>query len=269
MRIINPYSHIPYLHTRFMRMLATGTFAKSAWRQIGANIDSLFDDDDEEWTRRSLMSSRHPATSLFLWLHAGGRLDIEWLRADDGRFYDDKGNVIAESVELQISPVEHLAAYGLWLIEEDADSCGPSTEEDWDEQRINPNGWTEAQVLHHKAECLLVAYQALHSAQRILDEMPISPEEANVISNFDFSAIGKSGADKRHAPMRALRAYAVELYRPEDWSSANEAAHALMGRIMDHGRTINAKLQPANAQRTIAEWFRKKRSSGYADTSSG
>lgn len=259
MRRINPYSHITYMHTRLMEMLPTGRFARAAWRQIGEHIDTLFEDDDvEDWRRRSLMSSRYPASSLFLWLRAGGKVDTEWLRADDGNFYDDKLNLIPDSVEKIISPTEHLAAFGLWLIEVDSKCCGPSSEEDWNEQRINLQGWTEAQVLHHSAECLLAAYQALHCAQRLTDETPMTAEEEEAIATFDFSAIGKDGAAKRHAPMKALKAYALGLYTPENWGSANEAAHVFKDQIMAHGRTISAHLKPSNAQRTIAEWLREK-----------
>jgi hypothetical protein len=74
---------------------------------------------------------------------------------------------------------------------------------------------------------------------------------------FDFSALGAKGAAKRHAPMKQLEAYAVSLYDPNEWKSANQAAHALQVKIMEYGRLINAPLTPSNAQRTIAEWFRK------------
>jgi hypothetical protein len=68
---------------------------------------------------------------------------------------------------------------------------------------------------------------------------------------------GKKGIEIRHAPMRQLRAWAIEKYLAGNWTSANEAACALTNEILDHGRTINAALKPSNAQRTIAEWFRK------------
>jgi hypothetical protein len=71
------------------------------------------------------------------------------------------------------------------------------------------------------------------------------------------SEIGKSGASKRHGPMAALRSWAIDRYREGKWASANQAAFDLMESVIAHGRTINANLSPANAQRTIAEWFRK------------
>lgn len=73
--------------------------------------------------------------------------------------------------------------------------------------------------------------------------------------------MGKKGAAKRHAPMRELEQYAGELYREREWKSANQAAHQLKEKIMAHGRSISAPLSEQNAQRTIADWFRKCRSS--------
>lgn len=71
------------------------------------------------------------------------------------------------------------------------------------------------------------------------------------------SAIGKAGAEKRHAPNAALREWAIERYREGVWKSANQAAHALKEAVIEHGRTIGAVLSEENAQRTIAEWIRK------------
>jgi hypothetical protein len=72
-----------------------------------------------------------------------------------------------------------------------------------------------------------------------------------------FSSLGRDGAQKRHAPMAALRSWAIEGYKAGEWKSANQAAHALKDSVIRHGRTIGAHLSEENAQRTIAEWFRK------------
>lgn len=71
------------------------------------------------------------------------------------------------------------------------------------------------------------------------------------------SEIGKKGAANRHAPVRELRAWAVKKYKEKVWRSANAAAHALKESVMAHGRDIGAVLSEENAQRTIADWFRK------------
>lgn len=71
------------------------------------------------------------------------------------------------------------------------------------------------------------------------------------------SALGKNGAIKKHASMKELREYAIELYKAGKWPSANQAAHMLKDKVIAHGKTIEAYLSPANAQRTISEWIRK------------
>lgn len=80
---------------------------------------------------------------------------------------------------------------------------------------------------------------------------------AEKAAQLDFSAIGKAGAIKRHAPMVALREWAVDLYRSGNWKSANEAAFTLKSQVVAHGRTIGANLTEQNAQKTIARWFSK------------
>ena len=72
-----------------------------------------------------------------------------------------------------------------------------------------------------------------------------------------FSSIGKIGSQKRHAPMNKLEQWAVEKYRAGKYASANDAAYQLTAQVIEHGKKIGAHLKPSNAQRTIAEWFRK------------
>lgn len=72
-----------------------------------------------------------------------------------------------------------------------------------------------------------------------------------------FSHLGRKGALVRHTPMRNLRDWTIAQYNSGSFKSANAAAHALAGRVVAYGRTINANLSEENAQRTIAEWIRK------------
>lgn len=80
---------------------------------------------------------------------------------------------------------------------------------------------------------------------------------ARLMRNLELSALGRAGGKKRHAPMAELRSWAIEKYKAGEWQSANQAAHALVDSVIKHGRSINAHLTAQNAQRTIAEWFRK------------
>ena len=49
-------------------------------------------------------------------------------------------------------------------------------------------------------------------------------EKAEILRAL-FSALGKSGVAKRHAPMAELRAWAVSQYQTGKWASANQAAY--------------------------------------------
>lgn len=69
---------------------------------------------------------------------------------------------------------------------------------------------------------------------------------------------GKAGAAKKFAPFRELEKWTREKYQSGTWPSANKAAHALKEEVIAHGRAIGAVLSNENAQRTIAEWLRKK-----------
>lgn len=71
-----------------------------------------------------------------------------------------------------------------------------------------------------------------------------------------FSAMGKKGADVRHAPIAALKEWVISRYLEGSYPSANKAASALKESAISHGRTIGAVLSEENAQRTLAEWIR-------------
>jgi hypothetical protein len=237
-----------------MNLFQRDSFAHRLRKSIGAEIDSIFENSDFE---DDSYASFFPVRALFEWITKNGGFTAEHLEDEDGRFFDDLGELVPSTMIRSISGVEQMAAFGLWFVDCEMGLPGPFTEDDYDENRINPHGWREADVVNHKAECLLNAYQALSYAERLGRGVKLSADEVASVAKFDFSALGKDGANKRHAPMRALRAWALEQYRAGSWVSANQAAHELMGRVMEHGRTINATLQPSNAQRTIAAWINK------------
>lgn len=248
---INEYSHRPFLSRELKQLLPDGTFASRLWRAIGAELHYRL----VEWEPQNEVeySSLFPVESLFLWVTKDGGLDPEWLASENGSYLDDDGEVIPSTLTPSYSAVEQLAAYGLWLISEnEMDCCGLVSE-----QGANENGFNRDEVIEHRAACMLLAYQALSYAQRIMLGTKLSPEENEKAEQFNFSKMGKAGAAKRHAPMAALRSWAIEKYRAGKWPSANQAANDLQGCVIDHGRTIGANLSKANAQRTIAEWFRK------------
>lgn len=258
MLFINQYSHIPFLTHELKQLLPDGSFASRLREAIGNELHyRLVEWPDESETE---YSSLFPVDALFAWATKDGGLDPEWLESEDGSYLDDDGEVIPLSVKPSYSAVEQLAAYGLWLLDEQMESLGPTLDNDTEIGPLpehNCQGWKRDAVVEHRAACMLLAYQALAYCQRILSGTQLTAEEKERVEKFSFSAMGKAGAKKRHAPMAALRSWAIERYQLGEWQSANQAAHSLKKLIIEHGRTINAHLSEENAQRTIAEWFRK------------
>lgn len=258
MIFINQYSHVPFLTDELKKLLPDGSFSSRLRRAIGNELHyRLVDWPDESETE---YSSLFPVDALFAWATKDGGLDPEWLASDDGSYLDDGGEVLPSSVKPHYSAVEQLAAYGLWLLDEEMGSHGPIPENDTDIgscSAYNSHGWKRDEVIEHRAACMLLAYQSLLYCHRILSGTRLTADEEARAETFNFSAMGKAGAKKRHAPMASLRAWAIERYQASEWKSANQAAHSLKESIIAHGRTINAHLSDENAQRTIAEWFRK------------
>lgn len=254
MRVINHYSHISFVHTRLTNIAHKDSFIHKIKKTVGNYIGSSFEAsiyENHDYPEPS------PVRALFDWIVYSGGVTLSDLQEEDGDLIDDSGNAIHKQDQRSISGVEQMAAFGLWFIDCELGIMGPAAEEDYDENRISPYGWTEASVIDHRAECLLNSYQALFYAERLIGNVNLSEEETKRIATFDFSKLGKKGADKRHAPMRALQEWTLERYRAGSWPSANQAAHELMISVMEHGRTINAVLLPSNAQRTIAAWINK------------
>lgn len=261
---IKHYFHVSFLTRELEQLLPDGSFASRLWRTIGKELDyrlsGAMSEDFGEPSDDTEYSSAFPVDALFVWATRDGGLDPEWLASEDDSYLDDDGEVIPPSVEPRLSAVEQLASYGLWLLEEQMESLGPIPQNDADIGPLpehNRQGWKRHEVVEHRAACMLLAYQSLLYCQRILSGTRLTVEEEERAGKLNFSALGKAGAQKRHAPMAILRSWAIERYQAGEWKSANQAAHSLKESVIRHGRTINAPLTEENAQRTIADWFRK------------
>lgn len=257
MLFIDHHLHIQFVASELRQLLPEGSFASRLKQTIGHALHyRLVDWPVESETE---LSRIFPVDALFAWVTTNGGLNPESLVSDDGRYLDDKGEEIPRTLRPDYSAVEQMAVYGLWFLDEEMESLGPMPETDTDGPipEYNGNGWTLVEVLEHRSACLLFAYQALSYCRRILGGTQLTLNEEARAEKFSFSAMGRLGAKKRHAPMAELKSWAIQKYREKKWKSANQAAHALKSLIMDHGRTIDANLSEENAQRTIADWFRK------------
>lgn len=252
MRHINKYSHIPFLYTKLREFVDQDPISKRIWKRIGSHIGSVFDiSDDGDSDYRYF----YPARSLFEWISKDGGLTFDDLADEQLEIYDDAGDLVEVSRSDSVPALSQMAAFGLWFLGEEMNTLGPSNEEDYDKNRINPHGFTELTVVDHKAECLLNAYQALAYTERLQRKIILTAEEESRLLIVDFSKLGKKGADIKNAPMKALEKWAVSLYEKGKWASANQAAFELRDQVVAHGRIINAVLKPSNAQKTIAKWI--------------
>jgi hypothetical protein len=251
-------SHAMFLQEKLLTYLPEDSFASRIKNRISTEINLIFSDAEPKTVYSLRVHELFPVHLLFEWIIQDEGITIEELADEDGQLFDDSGSLVPDTVICPISGAEQMAAFGLWLIGPALDIAGPSADEDYDEHGLNPEGWYKENVRDHEAQCLLNAYQALWYAERLSHTVQLSETEKARVEQFDFSTLGKKGASVRLRPMVELRDHALSLYDPQKWKSANQAAHQMWPQIVAHGRTINAKLEPSNAQRTIAEWFRKK-----------
>lgn len=244
--IVNTDLHTKFLHAALMQLLPIESAALRLHTYIGSDLSALLDEYD------------NPVEVLFLWLaEKFGPLAKFVTDDEDYCNFAIPESILLFCIEIEsISASEQLAAYGIWLISENnMESYGPL--KDCDDRGYNFQGNSKEDIISHRAESMLLAYQALSYAERMIMGGKLSDEEKKKSKEYDFSAIGAAGAAKRHAPTNTLKAWALDLYRAGKWLSANQAAYELKDRIIEHGRTIGVNFQSKNAQRTIAEWFRK------------
>ena len=262
MKHIHYTSHLYYLHKAFEQLLPPDSFAFRLWRTIGREwhlrlverpLDRLVErpHEDELWED----AARFPLLHQACWLSSNNGLIPECFANEDGMYFDDDGEVIPLSLKPSCSDVEQFAAYGQWLISEKMTSYGPRAKRVYYDDGEFMKDLNLDEVTAHRSPYLLLAYQALSFAQRAQLGIKLTEEEARLTANFDFSAIGKRGAEKRHAPMRNLRTWTIEQFRAGSWPSVNQASHDLKDKVIAYGRTINAELGAQNAQRTIAVWI--------------
>jgi len=254
MKHIHHSSHTYYLNQEFKQLLPVNSFAFRLWRTIGREWHfRLVELPLEDELGGEL--ARVPLLRQAAWLSRNNGSIPECFANEDGTYFDDDGEMIPLSLKPSCSDVEQFAAFGQWLMSEKMNSYGPPAERKFDDEGRNVSKWTKEDVAAHRSSYLLLAYQALSYAQRAMLGIKLTEEEAKLAGKLDFSAIGKRGADHRHAPTRALRTWTIAQYRAGNWRSANQAAHDLKDKVMAHGRTINAELAAQSAQRTIAAWI--------------
>lgn len=253
-----PFEHKVSAAAELIGFIKADRFATHLIKQIGQELHHRL----VEWPVESEVeySRDHPVSALFVWLDRDGiGLDPEWLKREDGTYADDQGKPIPSTVKPQYTPAEQMAAYGLWLVYEHAYQWGKSQyfePAEWD-KHLEQYGVTAAEAAEHVYACLLFGYQAALYAYRLERGQSPTELESEPFARVNFAMLGAKGGRAKAEKMKKLEKWAISRYTSLSWKSANHAAHSLADEITAYGRTINAELSPSNAQRTIAEWFRR------------
>lgn len=241
MKPIDPFSLLPSIRARLCSFFADTPEVGRHVQNIGAALHYHLVDYPDEFDAES----ESLVDALYKWIRRTGGMSQEWLIDGDGRCTDDRGEVVENPGELVISGAQQLAAYALWLLDVEMPPLVGQHADEWDERQKALHGWTATQVRDNRVSIMLFAFSALSFACEI----------------NRYSEFGKAGAKKRHAGMEKLRTFAVSQYRRRTWPSANKAAHDLAAEVRQFA--IENGLMPLsleNAQRTLAEWFRKAES---------
>jgi hypothetical protein len=240
-----------------MRVLTRGSFSWHLRKSIGWWLDywlvERFEDFDEDCHSRYF-----PVEALFLWVQDSGGVLPEEFATEPDKYLDDNGNILPTDVKPSLSKIEQLAVYGLWLIDEDLGSPGPSTEDDWDENRRNVNGWAEVDVVKHKAECLLLAYQCLSYIQRLQHNPQITADEIDIAEQVNTAlkkarseqasraAIAKHAKDSKQAAKKCV----FECW--ERWQNN----HKNYDGQAEFARDMLDKYPELTSQKKIEDWCR-------------
>lgn len=245
-------AHRQFVWSQLEKMIPKGSFASYIVESLAVELRSTLETIEEGQPDAYWEVS--PAEGLFTLLDDGWSLEVDWFQWTDGKFRDDDEEEIPLTVNRHLTASEQMAVYGLSVLSEGLDNI-PA---DISEKLIEEKKVSKEELSEWSTDALLEAYQSLVFAQK-LQQQVFSPENGRQSNAklVDFSALGAAGAKKRHAPQAELRKWAVALYRQGKWPSANAGAFDLAEKIIEHGRQIGAHLSQANAQRTIAEWFRK------------
>jgi hypothetical protein len=218
---MNGAAHFSFLHTKLMKLLSLNSFAHRMRRSIGTAIDHYF--EPNEFDERGNCSYSRPVESLFFLITTENPLNLEWFAEEDGQYLDDSGELIPSTCTPGMTGVEQLAAYGLWFLDVECGTCGPTPEEHYDENGISPDGWREADVISHKAGCLLNAYQALLYAERLGHTVHLKKDEIERAKEIDFVAIRARADERRQSSQKALIAKyephrSAEKFVRDEWS---------------------------------------------------
>lgn len=226
-------NRFPLQYTAFIRLELEGLLAKHSFayllkKKIGRELAGVVSDgwSDDEPPRE------FSALRLAEYLRGGWLYDLDYL-CDENGIFTDRGTPIPDNISVSLSPIEHLACFGLWHLSEDYWAVGID-EDDW-----AFHGFQRVEVIEHQAECVLLASQALILAQQLKIGEPLSQDEQEKAVR---SALALRAAEANHSKQggsREKRKKIQDIWATGKYSSRSICAEqecAALGMSFDTAR---------------------------------
>ncbi|MFS0754595.1 hypothetical protein ABC383_07840 [Noviherbaspirillum sp. 1P10PC] len=222
--------YVPQLLKSLESLIKENSFVSRCISKIGRELHNYLLEDEE-----SEFSLYFPVDCLVGYLDDGWSIDIEWLAEENGELLDDEGISIPKNMPLTISPVEHLAAFGIWTLSSELIYLG-TAEQKFESNGFNLDGISKEQIINHRNSCVVLGFQALTAAQQFLLQRQSDLEQTVLTTN------SRKAADARHAETRKLEKEAFEYWRQniDPRVSNDEAAAILMKQIPLKLRTLSS-----------------------------
>lgn len=238
-------AQVPYLINELKSLIRHGSLAS----YMGESLGGLLHYRLVEWPRgdQTEFSRQFPVIDLFQSVSGGWGLPPEWLRHAAGVYERTSGEVVPENVAKTLTEEEHLATYGLWLIETGMSQERPTGVE-WGDRLVR----TRESVHRHRANCIMLAYQALTYAQKLKLRVQLSPEE---MAKAIRVAAAKKAADDRHGKpggTRSKRDQILQRWMSGKYSSRDHCAEQECAAIGISFSTARKSLR--NAPNPPAPW---------------
>lgn len=257
MGLPNLECHENFIMFELVRLLEPKSYASMAWKLIGAEIHDILEQQEEESDTPFDYAMANRSNFLHIWAKYGGGFDVEWLSDEKGIYLQDNGEYYVADTPISLSPVEHLATYGLYLLKIEMRSRG-STE--YFDTRINERGFPVTEVIFHRAACLMAAYQCLLLATKELHTTRGPKVQELIDDELKRRAAkhGEAGAARKNQKRKEVINYTIDLYRSRGpWQSKKQAAFHIWKAVFEYAKTVPYVLRDTNAEQTVYQWIRE------------
>jgi hypothetical protein len=245
--------HRDFILSELSAEINPDAFVSYVLLDLAREIDAAIEASDDDFFF-GYSYSPEPMQHLYLWLTNGrDGIDPAWFEESEKTFIRDRTKALPPGVQPVLTPSDHLLAYTFWMLTEELEAVGAPPQEG---QQFSDFGWTALGIQEHYSKCVMSGYLGLTYLRELRSREPNPNPVAKGARLVDFSLLGKSGAEKRHAPRGRLMQYAVDLYKKgpdngEPWTSPNDAAYRLKDLVVAHGRTMASGIRPLLGNRYV------------------